>query len=103
MYARVARFEGLDPSRIDEGVAEMKQQMAASRSGVVPEGAPEGVQVLMETVRRFVELVDRDSGAGLGIVFCDTNEDMRRVDEAWTRCRPAKGRDDERASTSTRS
>ena len=27
MYARVARFEGLDPSRIDEQVAEMKRQI----------------------------------------------------------------------------
>jgi hypothetical protein len=38
MYARVARFEGLDPSRIDEDVADMKRQMDAGRSGELPEG-----------------------------------------------------------------
>ena len=36
MYARVARFEGGDVSRVDEEVAEMKRQMDGFRSGNVP-------------------------------------------------------------------
>ena len=51
MYVRVARFEGLDQSRIDEDIAEMKRQMDAGRSGELPEGAPEEARVLMETSR----------------------------------------------------
>jgi len=91
MYARVARFEGLDASRIDESVAEMKQQLNAGRSGEVPEGAPAQVGTLMETVKRFVELVDRDNGTAVGIVFCDTDEDMRRADEALNEMSPGEG------------
>ncbi len=51
MYARVARFEGRDTSRIDEQTAEMKRQMDAGRSGDLPDGAPEQVRTLMETVK----------------------------------------------------
>jgi hypothetical protein len=42
MYARVARFEGIDSSRIDDQIAEMHKQMTASRNGDMPEGTPEG-------------------------------------------------------------
>ena len=82
MYARVVRFEGGDPSLIDEQIADMKRQMDASRSGDVPADAPEQVRTLMDTVTRFVELVDRTSGASVGIAFCKTEEDVRRADAA---------------------
>jgi hypothetical protein len=49
MYVRMARFEGLDQSRIDEDVAEMKRQMGAGRSGELPDGAPDEARALMET------------------------------------------------------
>jgi len=91
MYGRVARFEGLDRARIDDGIAAMKQQMAAARAGTVPEGAPEQLGVLMETVKRFLELVDRESGTSLGIIFCDTEEDLRRADEALNAMSPGEG------------
>ena len=91
MYARVARFEGGDPSVIDEQVAEMKEQMAAGASGQVPAGAPEQVGTLMETVRRFMQLVDRSSGTSLGIAFCDTEEDARRADAALNEMSPSEG------------
>ena len=67
MHARVARFEGLDPSRIDDDVAEMKRQMDAGRTGELPEGAPEEARALMETVTRWVQLVDRNKGTAIGI------------------------------------
>ena len=82
MYARVARFEGLDSSRIDDDIAEMKRQMASSRSGEPPEGAPDGVRTLMETVTRFVHLVDRERGAAVALTFCQTEDDVRRADAA---------------------
>jgi hypothetical protein len=91
MYARVARFEGLDTSRIDEQIAEMKQQLSATGAGEVPEGAPPQVGTLMETVKRLVQLVDRDRGTAVGIVFCDTEEDMRRADEALNEMSPGEG------------
>ena len=79
MYARVARFEGLDTSRIDADIAEMKQQMDAGRSGELPDGAPDEARVLMETVTRWVQLVDRDKGTAVGIAFCASEEDARRA------------------------
>ena len=91
MYARIARFEGGDVGKIDAQAEEMKRQMSAARSGDVPAGAPAEVHTLMETVTRFVELVDRRTGASAGISFCETEEDMRRADEALNAMSPEEG------------
>lgn len=92
MYARVARFEGLDTGRIDEQVAEMKRQIDEGRaSGDLPAGAPEQVRTLMETVRRLLQFVDRESGAALGITFCETEADLRRADAALNEMSPGEG------------
>jgi hypothetical protein len=91
MYARVARFEGIDQSRIDEDIAEMKQQMAAGRAGELPEGAPEEARELMETVTRWVQLVDRDKGTAIGIGFCESEADARRADDALNAMSPNDG------------
>ena len=92
MYARIARFEGLDASRIDEQVAEMKRQIDEGRvSGELPAGAPEEVQTLMETVKRVLQFADRESGSALGIVFCETEEDMRRAHAALNEMSPGEG------------
>ena len=90
MYARVARFEGLDASRLDEQVAEMKRQMDAGRSGELPEGAPEEARTLMQTVKRFVQFVDRDKGTAIGIVFSESEGDMRRAHEALNAMSPGE-------------
>jgi hypothetical protein len=91
MYARVARFEDLDTSRIDVQVTEMKRQMDAGRSGDLPEGAPEETQALMQTVARWVQLVDRDKGTAIGIAFCHSEDDVRRADEALNAMSPGEG------------
>ena len=88
MYARIARFEGGDPAKIDEEVADMRRQIQATRDSGVAEDAPAELRTLTETVSRFVELVDRQSGASVGITFCDTEEDMRRADEALNAMSP---------------
>lgn len=92
MYARLARFEGLDPGRMDEQVAEMKRQIHESQaSGELPEGAHEQVRTLMQTVTRVLQLGDRESGSTLGIVFCETEDDMRRADAALNEMSPGEG------------
>jgi hypothetical protein len=91
MYARVARFEGQDPSLVDRQVAEMKGQMEAGRSGELPPEAPEQARTLMETVKRVVQLVDRESGTALGIVFCESEDDVRRADAALNEMSPGEG------------
>jgi hypothetical protein len=92
MYVRVARFEGLDTGRIDEQVAEMKRQIDEGRaSGDLPAGAPEQVRTLMETVKRLLQFVDRESGTALGITFCATEADLRRADAALNEMSPGEG------------
>lgn len=92
MYARIARFEGLDAGRIDDQVAEMKMQIDGARAtGDLPAGAPEQVRTLMDTVARVLQLVDRESGTALGITFCRTEEDVRRADAALNEMSPGEG------------
>jgi hypothetical protein len=91
VYARIAQFEGGDVSLIDEQIAEMRQQMTSARSGGLPADAPQEVKTLMETVSRFVELVDRKTGASLAIAFTETEDEMRRADEALNAMSPPEG------------
>jgi len=91
VYTRIARFEGLDPSRIDDDIADMKQQMDAGRSGELPDGVPEEARDLMEKVTRWVQLVDRDKGTAIGIAFCESEGDARLVDEALNAMAPGEG------------
>lgn len=91
MYARIARFEGGDSSRIDEDVAEMKKQIAAARSGDVPADASEQLRTLTDTVTRFMDLVDRETGASVGITFCETEKDMQRAHAALNEMSPPEG------------
>jgi len=88
MYARIARFEGGDPASIDKQVADIKSQIAASRASGPPDDAPAEMRTLTETVSRFVELVDRKTGTSLGISFCETEDEMRRADEALNMMSP---------------
>jgi hypothetical protein len=91
MYARIARFDGGDPSRIDAQVAEMKAQMQGAKSGGLPADAPEGVRTLMETVSRFMHFVDRESGTSVGIALCETEDELRRADAALDEMSPEEG------------
>ena len=85
MHVRIARFEGVDVGSIDEQVAEMRRQM---QSGELPPDAPAELRTLMETVNRFVQLVDRDNGVTLGLAFSKSGDDMRRADEALNAMSP---------------
>ena len=68
MYARVATFQS-DPSTIDDAIKMVREEVA----GGTPEGL-EGAKMLM--------LVDRESGKGLGVTLFDSEDAMRRGDEA---------------------
>ena len=85
MYVRIARFEGVDVGSIDEQVAEMRQQM---QSRELPRRRAPELQTLMETVNRFVQLVDRGNGTTLGLAYSETEDDMRRADEALNAMSP---------------
>jgi hypothetical protein len=74
MYARIATFES-DPSRIDEAIELVRSEVDSE----TPEGL-EGAKMLM--------LVNRETGRGLGVTLFESEEDMRRGDEALNAMNP---------------
>lgn len=74
MFARVATFES-DPARVDDSIEMVRKEVA----GGTPEGL-KGAKMLM--------LVDRKSGKGIGITLFESEEAMRRGDEALNAMNP---------------
>ena len=74
MYARVARFQG-DPAALDGQIEHVRGEVSAA-----PPPGLEGVRMMM--------LVDRDSGRGIGITLFESEEAMRRGDEALNAMSP---------------
>ena len=75
MYARVATFES-DPGNVDDAIDVVRTEV---ESGDTPPGL-EGAKMLM--------LVDRESGKGLGVTLFESEEAMRRGDEALNAMNP---------------
>jgi hypothetical protein len=75
MYARVAQFES-DPSSVDDAIDMVRSDVEAADT---PAGL-EGAKMLM--------LVNRETGKGLGITLFDSEEAMRRGDEALNAMNP---------------
>jgi hypothetical protein len=75
MYARVATFES-DPAKVDDAIELVRSEV---ESGDTPAGL-EGAKMLM--------LVNRESGKGLGVTLFESEEAMRRGDEALNAMNP---------------
>ena len=75
MYARVATFES-DPSAVDDAIGMVRSEV---ESGEVPPGL-EGAKMLM--------LINRETGKGLGVTLFESEEAMRRGDEALNAMNP---------------
>ena len=69
MHARIATFES-DPAEVDDAISMVRAQV---ESGEAPPGL-EGAKMLM--------LVNRETGKGVGITLFESEEAMRRGDEA---------------------
>ena len=69
MYARVATFQG-DPANLDEMISRVRDDVEASEAPAGLEGA------------RMLMLVDRESGKQIGITLFESEDAMRRGDEA---------------------
>jgi hypothetical protein len=78
VYARVATFEG-DPAKVDDAIGQVRAEV---ESGRTPPGL-EGAKMLM--------LVNRANGKGLGITLFESEEAMRRGDEALNAMNPGAG------------
>jgi len=75
LYARVATFEG-DPTRLDDTISRIHARI---ESGDTPPGL-EGAKMLM--------LVNREMGKVLGVTLFETEDAMRRGDEAHNAVTP---------------
>ena len=75
MYARIATFES-DPARVDDAISIVRGQVESEET---PAGL-EGAKMLM--------LVNRETGKGLGITLFESEEAMRRGDEALNAMNP---------------
>ncbi|MEO5575997.1 MAG: hypothetical protein ABIR67_02445 [Gaiellaceae bacterium] len=84
MYVRIARFEGSGDNgpgdNWDERIAYVREQMT---SGM---GAAEG-----PPIKRALMLVDRSGGRGAAVAFCETEDDLRQVDEFLNNMSPPAG------------
>ncbi len=89
MHARVATFEG-DPSRVDDAIEMVRTQVESDET---PAGL-EGAKMLM--------LINRETGKGLGVTLFESEDAMRRGDEALNAMNPG-GTSGGRRSSSTRS
>ncbi|HZN88773.1 MAG TPA: hypothetical protein VFB44_07350 [Thermoleophilaceae bacterium] len=76
MYARIATFQS-DPATVDDAIEMVRNDVA----GGTPPGL-EGAKMMM--------LVDRQSGKGLGVTLFESEEAMRRGDEALNAMNPGQ-------------
>jgi hypothetical protein len=89
MYVRVARFEGVDTSRLDEDYEAFRRMVRATER---PEFMPEDVfETLRSRVRRVMSLADRDAGVTLDLTFTDNEDDALRVHQALDSLTPPEG------------
>lgn len=75
MYARIAMFES-DPSTIDEAINQVRSEVESDQTPAGLEGA------------KMMMLVDRETGRGLGVTIFESEEAMRRGDEALNAMNP---------------
>jgi hypothetical protein len=75
MHARIATFES-DPAKVDDAISMVRAQV---ESGETPPGL-EGARMMM--------LVNRETGKGVGITLFESEEAMRRGDEALNAMNP---------------
>jgi hypothetical protein len=84
MHVRIARFEGGDRNW-DEFAAGIRDTIRSRGHGTPLETA-------IDAVKRVMLLVDRGSNRAANLIFCETEDDLRRADAALNDMTPASGR-----------
>jgi hypothetical protein len=84
VHVRIARFEGSDFSAMEQTTAAVKSEIEANREVVASGGRPEGWSDTRldgtKAISRLLILGDRSTGNGANIVFCASEDDMRKAD-----------------------
>ncbi len=79
MYVRIAQFEA-PTDDWDERIAEVRRRMQGDDNAE-----------MRQLVTRSMMLVDRANGRGAGLFFCNTEDDLRKVDELLNAVTPPPG------------
>jgi len=79
MYVRIARFEGTEDNW-DERIEEIRGRMAG-----------QGEDASRPPYKRALMLVDRENSRGAAVTFCETEDDLRKVDEYMNNMSPPGG------------
>jgi hypothetical protein len=82
MYVRIARFENA-AGDWDERVEEVRKRMSGEVDSPMAQAR--------DAVKRAMMLVDRENNRGAGIIFCETEDDLRRVEQAMNEMSPPPG------------
>jgi hypothetical protein len=82
MYARIAKFQVGETDQVEETISAAREQVEETWSS-----PPEG----LETAKDLYMLVDRENLTGLGITLFETEDDLRRGDEALNAMSPRSG------------
>ena len=76
MYVRIAQFEGVSNDQLEQRIAEVQRRTQADEMGI------------KKHIARSMMLVDRENGTGAGLILCETEEDLRKVDELMNNATP---------------
>lgn len=81
MYVRIARFENASGDW-DERI-EVRKRMSGEVDSPMAQAR--------DAVTRAMMPVDRENNRGAGVIFCETEDDLRRVDQAMNEMSPPSG------------
>jgi len=96
LFVRVARFEGAEPSGIVAEIGRTKEGIAAAKRGEWGD-MPDG----LKRIARHVTLIDAARGTVLDLNFCETDADLRAVDDALNGMSPLADSSGRRMSVET--
>ena len=82
MFVRIARFENASGDW-DERIEEVRKRMSGEVDSPMAQAR--------DAVKRAMMLVDRENNRGAGVIFCETEDDLRRVDQAMNEMSPPPG------------
>jgi hypothetical protein len=90
MHVRIAEFEA-DAASLDQMVDGVRESLRQGREGGTPEGMSDEQRQGMSGVTRVLLAVDRDAGKVVNLIFTETEDELRRADEALNSMSPSGG------------
>jgi hypothetical protein len=90
MHVRIAEFEA-DAASLDQMVDGVRESLQQGREGGTPEGMTDEQRQGMSGVTRVMLVIDRDAGKLINLVFTETEDELRRADEALNSMSPSGG------------